>query len=103
LSDPQGIMATLAAALAPGSLLAISHLTGDFAPEQVQTGVAAYNGLVSAPITPRSHAQVTALFGRTALVSPGVVPVNDWRPSHGPVRGVSADMYAGAATTGQSR
>jgi hypothetical protein len=40
LSDPQGIVATLAAALAPDSLLAISHLTADFAPEQVEAGVA---------------------------------------------------------------
>ena len=102
-SDPQGIVATLAAALAPDSLLAISHLTGDFAPEQVEAGVAAYNGLVSAPITPRSHAQVTALFGELPLVAPGVVPVADWRPSRGPVRGISADVYAGVATTRRPR
>ena len=102
-SDPQGIVATLAAALAPDSLLAISHLTGDFAPEQVEAGVAAYNGLVSAPITPRSHAQVTALFGGLPLVAPGVVPVADWRPSRGPVRGISADVYAGVATTRRPR
>ena len=34
-SDPQGIVATLAGALAPGSFVAVSHLTADFAPGQV--------------------------------------------------------------------
>ena len=33
-----------------------------------------------------------------------VVPVSEWRPGHAPVRGVSADVYAGLATiTGWSR
>ena len=39
--DPAGIIKQLAAALAPGSLIAISHLTGDYAPEQVAEGTAA--------------------------------------------------------------
>jgi hypothetical protein len=103
--DPAGVVAALAAALAPpGSYVAISHLTADFAPEQVGAGVAAYNNLVPAEITARSHAQVTALFGGLPLVPPGVVPVTEWRPDHVPVHGVSADVYAGLATvTGRSR
>jgi SAM-dependent methyltransferase len=103
--DPAGVVAALAAALAPGgSFVAISHLTADFAPEQVAAGVDAYNSLVPAGITARSHAQVTALFGGLPLVPPGVVPVSEWRPDHAPVRSVSADVYAGLATvTGRSR
>jgi S-adenosyl methyltransferase len=97
--DPQAIVATLATALAPGSLLAISHLTADFEPDEVAAGVAAYNALVPAGITARSHAEVTALFGGLALVPPGVVPVTEWRPDHAPVHGVSADIYAGIAIT----
>jgi hypothetical protein len=99
-------VAALAAALAPGSFVAVSHLTSDFAPEQVASGVAAYNTLVPAGITARSHAQVTALFGGLPLVAPGVVPVTEWRPDHPPVHGVSvsADLYAGLATVrGRSR
>jgi S-adenosyl methyltransferase len=66
--------------------------------------VAAYNNLVPAGITARSHAQVTALFGGLPLVPPGVVPVTEWRPDHAPVHGVSADVYAGLATVrGRSR
>ena len=102
--DPAGVVAALASFLAPGSFVAISHLTADFAPEQVAAGVAAYNALVPAGITARTHAEVTALFGGLPLVPPGVVPVSEWRPGHAPVRGVSADVYAGLATiTGRSR
>jgi hypothetical protein len=98
-SDPQGIVATLAGALAPGSFVAISHLTADFAPDQVASGVAAYNNLVPAGITARSHAHVTALFGGLPLVPPGVVPVSEWRPAVDCQSGQGADMYAGLATT----
>jgi S-adenosyl methyltransferase len=103
--DPAGIVATLAGALAPGGgFVAISHLTADFAPEQVGAGVAAYNTLVSDGITARTHREVTGLFGGLSLVAPGVVPVSEWRPEHAPVRGVSADMYCGLATvTGRLR
>jgi hypothetical protein len=101
--DPAGLVAALMSALAPGSFVAISHLTSDFAPDQVGAGVAAYNALVPARITARTHHQVTGMFGGLALVAPGVVPVSEWRPDHAPVRGVSADMYAGLATVRRSR
>jgi len=84
-------------------LTCISHLTADFAPDEVGAGVATYNNLVPVGITTRTHREVTALFGGLALVPPGVVPVSEWRPDHAPVRGVSADVYAGLATVRQSR
>jgi SAM-dependent methyltransferase len=101
--DPAGLVADLAGVLAPGSFVVISHLTADFAPDQVGAGVAAYNALVPAGITARTHREVTALFGDLALVAPGVVPVSEWRPDHAPVRGVSADVYAGLAMVRRSR
>ena len=99
--DPRGIVAALAGGLAPGSFVAISHLTSDFAPGPVTAGVAAYNSLVPAGITPRSHAQVTALFGELPLVPPGIVPVTEWRPDLQARSGQPADLYAGLATTGR--
>jgi hypothetical protein len=101
--DPQGAVAALAGALAPGSFVAISHVTADFAPDAVGAGVAAYNNHVPAGITVRSHAEVTALFGGLSLVAPGVVPVSEWRPEHGPMHGVSADVYAGLAAIRRTR
>jgi hypothetical protein len=98
--DPAGTVAELAAGLAPGSFIAISHLTADFAPDAVNSGVAAYNALVPARITARSHAQVTALLGGLSLVPPGVVPVVEWRRDIGDRVGQPADLYAGLAVTG---
>jgi S-adenosyl methyltransferase len=51
-------------------------------------------------VTPRSHAEVTALFGGRPLVPPGVVPVTEWRPD-APVGPAAppADLYAGIART----
>jgi hypothetical protein len=97
--DPAGIVATLASALAPGSYLVISHLTGDLAPGPVAAGVGAYNDAVATAVIPRSHAQVTTLFGGLSLVPPGVVPVAEWRPSVSPP--ASADLYAGVARHGR--
>jgi len=99
--DPAGVVAALAGALAPGSFVAVSHLTADFAPDAVGAGVAAYNALVPAGITARTHREVTGLFGGLSLVAPGVVPVSEWRPEHAPARGVSPDVYAGLAVTGR--
>jgi hypothetical protein len=96
--DPAATLATLAAGLAPGSFVAVSHLTSDFAPAAVTSGIAAYNEAVPGGVTARSHAQVSALLGDLSLVPPGVVPVSEWRPDPGLVR-QSADLYAALATT----
>ena len=96
--NPAGILATLAAGLAPGSFVAVSHLTSDFAPAAVTSGVAAYNEAVPGGITARSHAQVSALLGDLSLVPPGVVPVSEWRPDPGLIR-QPADLYAVLAAT----
>ena len=95
--DPASIVATLAGALAPGSYLAISHLTGDLAPEQVAAATAAYNTQVPVPVTARSHSQVSALFGGLPLLAPGVVPVTEWRPEVGDPFGQPADLHGGVA------
>ena len=93
--DPAGIVAALTEPLAPGSCVAISHLTSDFAPDAVGGGVEAYNALVPTTIFARSHAQVTSLFAGLSLVAPGVVPVSEWRPQNVALQ--VADMYAGIA------
>jgi len=95
--DPAGIVAALTRALAPGSYVAISHLTADLAPGQVSAAVEAYNTAVPTGIIPRNHAEVTALFGGLPLVPPGVVPLTEWRSTSvtGPV--ACADLYAGVA------
>jgi O-methyltransferase involved in polyketide biosynthesis len=93
--NPAGIVAELTRNLAPGSFVAISHLTGDFAPDAVREAVDAYNKLVPVPVIARTHAEVTGLFAALPLVAPGVVPVSEWRPD-AIVRQV-VDLYGGVA------
>jgi hypothetical protein len=93
--DPTGIVAALARGLAPGSRVAISHLTGDFAPVAVGEAVDAYNKEVPTPVIARTHAEVTGLFAGLPLVAPGVVPVTEWRPD-AIVRQV-VDLHGGVA------
>jgi hypothetical protein len=57
----------------------------------------AYNTLAPVSVTPRSHAQIGALFGGMPLVAPGVVKVTEWRPSVGDPFPQPADLYAGLA------
>jgi O-methyltransferase involved in polyketide biosynthesis len=94
---PAQIVAALASALAPGSFVAISHLTADFAPEQVTAATTAYNIQVPVRVTARTHTQVTGLFGGLPLLPPGVVPVSEWRPVVGDPFGQPADLHAGVA------
>jgi SAM-dependent methyltransferase len=101
--DPAGIVAALARQLAPGSYVVISHLTGDFAPDPVAAGVAAYNALVPTALVPRTHSQVSALFAGLPMVPPGVVPLTEWRSVPAGQSSLSADLYAGMAHTAMSR
>jgi SAM-dependent methyltransferase len=94
--DPPEIVASLAAALAPGSCLAISHLTADLAPAQVTAATNAYNTAIPIPVTARTYAQVTGLFGALPLLPPGVVPVSEWRTPAGDVA-QPCDLYGGVA------
>jgi hypothetical protein len=96
---PAAIVARLANGLVPGSYVAISHMTADFAPDQVTAATNAYNALAPIPVTARTHTEVTALFGSLPLVAPGVVPITEWRPNAPVQPAQPADLYAGLART----
>lgn len=100
--EPDRIVGALASALAPGSFVVISHLTGDLAPGQVTAGAAACNTPVPANLIPRTFTQVTSLFAGLPLVPPGIVPLTEWRPAVGALP-APADMYAGVARTPGAR
>jgi hypothetical protein len=92
--DPAGIVARFAAALAPGSLIAITHLTGDFAPQAITDSARAYNARVPVQVYPRSRERVTSLCGSLNIEYPGVVPVNHWMPSLRETLGPALDLHA---------
>ena len=72
--------------LAPGSYLALSHVTADHvAPAAAATAQGVYTS-ASAPVTARTRAQVTHLFDGLELVGPGVCDVSAWHPEIPPAR-----------------
>jgi hypothetical protein len=78
-SQARGLLGQLVAPLAPGSALAVSTVTGDSSPEEVERGAIAYraNGI---PNRARSRAEVEQLLAGLDLVEPGVVLVHRWHP-----------------------
>ena len=70
-----GLLERYAAALAPGSLLLITHVLDT---PEVEAAKAIYK--TTAPLVPRSRRGIEALFAGWDLVEPGVVPIHDWRP-----------------------
>jgi len=75
---PRALLARFADVMAPGSALALSHVTDDnFDPEAGQAARAVYQG-ASAAITPRSRAQVQDFFDGFHLLPPGVVGISHW-------------------------
>ena len=94
--SPARVAGDLAAALAPGSLIAVSHLTADQAPGQVAAGIAAWNSRVPVAWQPRSRAAVAALFGGLPLL-PGLVPAAWWRAIPGKGLGQPGDVYGAVA------
>jgi hypothetical protein len=88
--DPYQIVATLMDAVPPGSFLALSHVASDVDPEQIAEATARLNQLSHQHFTLRDHAQVLRFFDRLELLEPGVVRVENWRPSQHETRFSSA-------------
>jgi trans-aconitate methyltransferase len=95
-AEAAGIVAELAASVAPGSYIAISHASADQMQDSAQRAESLYNRSVAAMAT-RSHAEVVALFGRLTLVEPGVVVIPMWRPDSPDDVGPHASRYPGYA------
>ncbi|MPZ25891.1 MAG: hypothetical protein GEV12_05430 [Micromonosporaceae bacterium] len=80
---PAELVNTYRRRLAPGSLLAISHLCDEQAPPQlraqVAAAVAAYEQ-ASEQLHVRTRDEMVSWFDGMALVDPGVVFLPDWRP-----------------------
>ncbi|MDT3440973.1 SAM-dependent methyltransferase [Pseudofrankia sp. BMG5.37] len=82
--DPASIVADLVAAAPKGSLLVLSHGTGDFAPERTRLGVEAYRK-AGITVQVRSRDEVAALVpAGLEILDPGIVPVHRWRPDTDP-------------------
>ncbi|MEU4246982.1 SAM-dependent methyltransferase [Amycolatopsis sp. NPDC026612] len=79
-------------ALAPGSFLALTHVTGDHQGENLAEATEVIKESRSPDqVTLRTHAEVSRLFAGFEIVDPGLVGCGEWRPS-GP-----ADIAGAAA------
>jgi hypothetical protein len=67
-------------AVPSGSHLLLSHITLDFAPQVDADEFAKPYDKSTAPMVPRTHAEVVRFFGGWQEIKPGVVEVVDWRP-----------------------
>ncbi|GAA1068920.1 SAM-dependent methyltransferase [Kitasatospora nipponensis] len=92
--DPWAMVHALIDALPSGSYVALTHPTGDFAPQEVAIAVAAAEH-AHVTLTPRSRAEVGRFLAGLELVEPGVVPVLGWGPVAEGVD-VNAAYYYGA-------
>jgi S-adenosyl methyltransferase len=89
---PAKILASLTAALPPGSYVAASHLVTDHAPDSATGGQAAMRE-AGIPMQRRESREFAALaFSGLELVPPGVVLVSEWRPEAGGPRPTPAEV-----------
>jgi SAM-dependent methyltransferase len=77
---PRDAVREIITRLAPGSYLALSHVTADHVtPAAAATAQGVYTS-ASAPVTARTRAQVTRFFDGLTLIGPGVCDVSAWHP-----------------------
>lgn len=82
-AEAHGLVATLRAALAPGSCLAISHATYEGAPPAIPAQMARFYAGTANPGKVRTRAEIARFFAGLELAEPGLVPTPLWRPEAG--------------------
>ncbi|PSL58489.1 S-adenosyl methyltransferase [Saccharothrix carnea] len=80
-ADPRALVTRYRDALAPGSYLAITHVTGDNQSDNLSDATDAIKQSNSPDqVNLRSHAEITRMFDGFELVAPGLVGCGEWRP-----------------------
>ncbi|WP_282701696.1 SAM-dependent methyltransferase [Streptomyces sp. CC219B] len=84
--DPYGAVAELRDALAPGSLLILTHASYEGIPlptERAEGTVGVYKDIRN-PLIMRSRDEIARFFEGYDMVEPGLVPMPHWRPDTAP-------------------
>ncbi|GGX87258.1 SAM-dependent methyltransferase [Streptomyces minutiscleroticus] len=100
--DPYGKVAELRDALAPGSLLVVTHASADHIPlpqKRTEGAVDVYKNIRN-PLIMRARDDVARFFEGYDMVEPGLVPLRDWRPETAPE---DEDPYAASGYAGVGR
>ncbi|MER5428341.1 SAM-dependent methyltransferase [Streptomyces sp. NPDC002588] len=100
--DPYAAVAELTRALAPGSLLVLTHTSYEgvpLPPERVAGAVDVYKDIRN-PLIMRSRDEIARFFEGYDMVEPGLVPMPRWRPDTAPE---DEDPYAFTGFAGVGR
>ncbi|WP_326756301.1 SAM-dependent methyltransferase [Streptomyces hirsutus] len=100
--DPYAAVAELRDALAPGSMLILTHASYEgipLPPERAGGAVDVYKNIRN-PLIMRSRDEIARFFEGYDMVEPGLVPMPKWRPDTAPE---GEDPYAFSAYAGVGR
>ncbi|MFF8828703.1 SAM-dependent methyltransferase [Streptomyces sp. NPDC015131] len=100
--EPHRALAELRDALAPGSLLVLTHASYEGIPlpqERASGTVGVYNDIRS-PLIMRTRDEVTRFFDGFEIVEPGLVAMPEWRPEN-PVDQEDPYAFSGFAGVGR--
>ncbi|HEY7487287.1 MAG TPA: SAM-dependent methyltransferase [Streptosporangiaceae bacterium] len=81
--DPYGIVTRLREAMAAGSYLIFSHMTGDADPIKAEEALDVWRQSPGRPPTLRNRDDVERFFDGFDILEPGIVPPDRWRPGPG--------------------
>ncbi|MET7441150.1 SAM-dependent methyltransferase [Streptomyces sp. NPDC005496] len=101
--DPYSAVAELRDALAPGSLLVLTHASYEgipLPPERAEGAVDVYRKARN-PLIMRSREDIARFFEGYDMLEPGLVPMPDWRPDTGPEE-EDPYSYSGFAGVGRA-
>lgn len=102
MDDPYTAVAELRDALAPGSLLVLTHASYEGIPlpsERAEGAVDVYKGIRN-PLVMRSREAIARFFEGYDMVEPGLVPMPQWRPETAPE---DEDAYSFSGFAGVGR
>ena len=77
---PAELLARYKEALPPGSMLILTHGTGELMDPVIAANIEDTYAKSGLNIVSRKHTEVLGFFDGLELVEPGVVPVHEWRP-----------------------
>lgn len=92
---PHDILRTIRERTAPGSMMAISHLTSDGTPQVVIDMQQEVYATATAPIVFRTTGEIESLFRDMRLLDPGVVALTQWRPELRATRATTTLKWVG--------
>ena len=95
--DPYQVVATLMAAMPPGSYLALSHPAKDIDAEAMAKMADSLNKMMAEKVTFRDRPAVARFFEGLDLVEPGMVQASKWRPATDAEAASPAALWAGVA------